>query len=378
MHSTLSAVLSAVLAAFVGAGLVVPARIAESEAAALVERLRASRDEVAAATAVHFASTHDGWLATGLEVAAGQSVTLLAIEPANAAAGAASAGDLLWVRSGEGEAFHAGGAHHTFRANDDGEIAVALRPARLRWADCRGSFPAELAELERTALGVDVVAVAWRGEPEPAMTALTELAPVAAALARYRSAPRLPHGFQPLCHLRNSPVFSAWTDGERRGVRGQARGSAGIIKRGLDLPLEDSSEITFSWRYDTLPAQGPETDPRHHDYSSIAIELDNGQDITWMWGTHVAAGTSFRCPLRWWDERETHIVLQSGNQGLGEWFTHTRKIAEDYDKAVGGRRPQRIMGVWLISVGAFGGELADATFADVTVRSGGRAVEVFD
>ncbi|HVS66078.1 MAG TPA: hypothetical protein VMT85_21545, partial [Thermoanaerobaculia bacterium] len=46
------------------------------------------------------------------------------------------------------------------------------------------------------------------------------------------------------------------------------------------------------------------------------------------------------------------------------------------DRAVGGRRPQRIVGVWLISVGAFGGELADATFADVTVRSGGSAVEV--
>ena len=82
--------------------------------------------------------------------------------------------------------------------------------------------------------------------------------------------------------------------------------------------------------------------------------------------------------MTWWDQRETHLVLQSGREGLGEWFTHTRRIADDYDRAVGGERPRRIVGLWFISVGAFGGELADATFANVTVRSGGRTVSVFD
>ena len=85
-----------------------------------------------------------------------------------------------------------------------------------------------------------------------------------------------------------------------------------------------------------------------HDYMSIAIEFDNGQDITWYWSHSLAPETFYRCPLAGWDKVETHIVVQSGQDGLGEWHQHKRNIYTDYSTSVGGEMPKKIVGVWFI------------------------------
>jgi hypothetical protein len=153
--------------------------------------------------------------------------------------------------------------------------------------------------------------------------------------------------------------------------------SAGIVKKALDIPLTESTRIDFEWLYRNLPALGPESEPQFHDYLSIAIEFDNGQDLTWFWSGHLEAGTSFTCPLPWWDQRETHMVLQRGPEGLGAWHEHSRTIAEDYRNAVGGPLRGRIVGVWFINAGLFGGPGGEALFANVAVHDMGERVEVF-
>ncbi len=325
---------------------------------------------------LQFSSDLSGWSATGLVLSSGAEVTVFIEGRVEGFERPVKPSDLLWARVGEGDVFALTGDGSTFTATTSGILSVATVAPGTRWHDCAGTLPSEAAIDPDHVVEIDLLVAAWRTSAESGLFDVEHPA-AKAALATLESTPNLPRGFQPLCHLRPAPVFSAWSDSERQGVHGHARGNAGIIKMALDLPLDDSSRIDFAWLYRTLPALGPETDPRTHDYSSIAIEFDNGQDITWMWGTHVPAGTSFHCPLRWWDERETHIVLQSGTEGLGRWYNHSRPIAEDYDDAVGGERPKRIVGLWFISVGAFGGGLADATFADVTVRSGDREIRIF-
>ena len=92
----------------------------------------------------------------------------------------------------------------------------------------------------------------------------------------------------------------------------------------------------------------------------------------------LEAETSFRCPLPWWDQRETHIVLRSGEEGLGEWESHTRLVARDYIEAVGEPLPERIVGVWFI-VNEFGGDArAAAQFANVEIRASDSAIQIFD
>ena len=178
----------------------------------------------------------------------------------------------------------------------------------------------------------------------------------------------LPEGYDYLWYLVQSNVFSGFADEERKGIHAKTKGDFGIIKRPLDIPLTPDSKISFDWMYKHLPALVSETDPANHDYLSIALEFDNGQDITWMWSKDIVADTIFKCPLPDWQHRETHIVLQSGVEGLGEWHSHTRSIQKDYAAAVGGEIPARITGVWIIGVSVFGLQQAEAFFANAVVH----------
>jgi hypothetical protein len=187
----------------------------------------------------------------------------------------------------------------------------------------------------------------------------------------------LPAGFAYLAEFAGANVFERWSDPTHRGVHSITSGDVGIIRKPIDLPLTATTELEFDWKYVALPALGPETDAATHDYHSVAVEFDNGQDLTWFWSRELAPGTKFRCPLPNWDQRETHMVLQSGRQGLGEWATHRRPIAEDYAEAVGGEKPARIVAVWFIANSYFGKQPGEAYFANVRLRDGDRVVEVF-
>jgi hypothetical protein len=200
------------------------------------------------------------------------------------------------------------------------------------------------------------------------------LAVCAAAAAATRE---LPAGFAYLPELGEADIFERFSEGARRGVHSVSKAEAGIIRKAVDLPLTAATEIEFDWRYVSLPALGPETDAGFHDYHSIALEFDNGQDITWFWSRELAPGTKFRCPLEGWKERETHLVLQSGSEGLGDWVTHRRPVLQDYVDAVGGEPPRRIVAVWFIANSFFGRRPGEAYFANVRLLDGDSSVEVF-
>jgi hypothetical protein len=188
----------------------------------------------------------------------------------------------------------------------------------------------------------------------------------------------LPAGFTYLPEFAEANVFERWSEGARRGVHSITSGDVGIIRKPIDLPLTATTELEFDWKFVALPALGPETDAATHDYHSVAVEFDNGQDLTWFWSRELEPGTRFRCPLPNWDQRETHIVLQSGNPGLGEWKSHRRPILADYTEAVGGEKPARIVAVWFIANSYFGKKPGEAYFANVRLRDGERTVEVFE
>jgi hypothetical protein len=113
-----------------------------------------------------------------------------------------------------------------------------------------------------------------------------------------------------------------------------------------------------------------------HDYLSIAVEFDNGQDITYYWSAELPVGTSYRCPIPTWTARETHMVVRSGRQGLGQWFSEERDVYKDYAEAIGGPMPARIVRVWLIAVSLFQGREGKCQYADIAFAANGRVIAV--
>ena len=336
------------------------------------------QDGIANWTSISLISTQEQWLPTGLQVEVGRPLTIfgfgaltldsLRFEPRN----------LAWVRIGEdGELIKLASNQITFEPDRSGQLFLTVRPLGMYWESPAGNFPDDMSDSPSSPIDMNFIAVQWPDNPVQTLSRLTQSDADAFGLAlqKLNDPKTLPDGFSYLWFLGQSDVFDGFDDGERAGVRGYADNNWGIIKKELDLPLTEDAEIGFDWAYSTLPADGPETEEQYHDYLSIAVEFENGQDITWLWSRYLDIEHGFRCPLYWWDQRETHIVIQSGTEGLGEWYTHSRNILADYSAHVGGDLPNRIVGVWFIAT-SLSHTPADASFANVTLTGIGQEVEI--
>ncbi|CAA0080650.1 Uncharacterised protein [Zhongshania aliphaticivorans] len=164
--------------------------------------------------------------------------------------------------------------------------------------------------------------------------------------------PELPQGWHYYWRLGEGSIYRKGGDDEP-ALCCDTHGDVGIIKYPIDQPLTDDMQFSWDWFVDALPSTLPEHVQPTHDYLSIAVEFENGLDLTYMWSSTLPADTIFQCPLPWWDKRETHWVLRRPEDGLSMWHHESRSIKDDYIKAIGGEVPKRIVAVWLIANSAF-------------------------
>ena len=134
-----------------------------------------------------------------------------------------------------------------------------------------------------------------------------------------------------LWYLGDSEIYraAALEDG-RPTICCHTHGDVGILRKDARLPLEPGTRLTWSWRVDALPTDLPEDTLPSHDYLSIAVEFDDGQDLTYYWSASLPAGKIFRCPLPTWKDKETHVVQRSGPAELGRWLDESRDLYADY------------------------------------------------
>jgi len=111
-------------------------------------------------------------------------------------------------------------------------------------------------------------------------------------------------------------------------------------------------------REDTAPS---------HDYLSIAVEFDNGRDITYYWSRSLPVGMGYDCPLPDWKDREYHIVIRTGEKGLGEWHDERRNLFDDYKHYLGDP-PGKIVRVWLIANSIFQRNPGICDYSDISLH----------
>lgn len=188
------------------------------------------------------------------------------------------------------------------------------------------------------------------------------------------AAPALPGGWHYHWKLGEGSLFKACQEGP--GLCCDTRGDVGIIRYPLTLPLSDTLRFDWSWCADSLPSTLAEHLQPTHDYLSIAIEFDNGLDLTYMWSSQLAVDTIFQCPLPWWDQRETHWVLRTPKDGLGVWLEESRSVRDDYLRAIGGALPETVVAVWLIANSAFQGGSGQCRYRGIRLHDDHADVKV--
>ncbi len=79
---------------------------------------------------------------------------------------------------------------------------------------------------------------------------------------------------------------------------------------------------------DQLPAKRAEDTLLTHDYMSVAVEFDDGRDLSYYWSVALPNETSYRCPLPHWREREWHLWWEAAAPGLGSGTPRSERSRE--------------------------------------------------
>jgi len=265
----------------------------------------------------------------------------------------------LWARVGDtGPVFRGTRDTHTFTAIRDGRLWLASYfPGE--WADESGRLGTPVADYARVSGGMSVLLLKWSGGG-PAGQRLRNLAMAPSAPALMRAeAQRLdadsaaPPRWDYLWYLGGGEIYrSASREDGAPTICCRTHADVGILRHDAPLALEPGTRLRWSWRVDQLPVDLPEDTLPSHDYLSIAVEFDDGQDLTYYWSSSLPVGKVYRCPLPTWADKETHVVVRSGSDGLGRWLDEERDLFVDYRRIIGGPA-RRVVRVWLIANSLF-------------------------
>jgi hypothetical protein len=330
---------------------------------------------------VRVAARSEPWTPTGLQARQGAPITWLAHGDSWAASRRAlrlDAGLQLRVRTaGAGPVLEGTGATFTAAAPHEGPIELcSLFPAEWRGGQERLEYDRLLPRAVFGG-GFDVVVAVWpsgsdvsarlaeAAEQDPTGLCRGERDRIAAPIAA-------PPGWEPHRHL---PLVGLHRehDGE---IDVHSQGRVEIVCRQARTPLTDTLALRWRWRMDRLPARRAEDTLLTHDYMSVAVEFDDGRDLSYFWSVALPEETAYRCPLPHWRHREWHFVVRSGRAGLGQWHSEQRTLAPDRTRAIGGATPREVVRVWLIVTCVCAGGEARGSYADIELVDGGTTIRV--
>lgn len=349
----------------------------ESAATAAAAEWRRAIDTAGRAVRQHailsVAAEAPQWTESGLTLASGDAVTLLSqgVVWLSRDHGIGFEGTAaLWYRIGDGPVERVGDRSTSFVADRAGPLRLAAR-APGPWLEQPDA--AAGGDGWAGSGGIAVAAIVWHGGLDAGLTALAAAdrdGLGAAEAARHAAAVPPPAGWHPHPVIGRSAIFTAGPlDGHRHGINCHCAQDVGILQYPVDVPLDATTRLDWSWRMTRLPSSVAENQMPTHDYLSIAVEFENGLDLTYLWSSSLPVGTHFRCPLPYWDQRETHWVVRSGAAELGRWLDEKRPILEDYRAAIGGPDPARVVAVWLIAVSLFQRDVGDCAYAGIALSN---------
>lgn len=327
---------------------------------------------------VDFACSRPPWTKTGLRVATGEQVTWLAwgvahlIKPLGIGARPRL---VLGARVSGGALQQSARDSFTFTADRAGDVELAsLFPGELR-AD--GSVVTDRIPYRAMSGRLTAVVARWAfgADPRAALAAVAGEDPsglCAAEAARIADPPRPPPGWEHHPALRPAEAYT----GSEHGVAADVRDAVAIVRRTAEAPLTPTLRLRWSWRLDELPSRLPEDTALTHDYLSVALEFNDGRDLSWHWSCSLPEGFAYRCPLDHWRHRESHVVVRSGAADLGRWVDEERPVLADHRAAIGGPAPTRVVRAWLISVSLFQGREGRGEFGRVELLDGNETVRI--
>ena len=311
------------------------------------------------------------------EIKAGQSVTFLLsgrwwilkehnywVDP----------GVAFFARISGGTMYNPASNTGTMLADRNGTLEIARTVGQFK--NAKGElFPSE--EQYKAAEGlIEGIAIIWEGDPLDGLVQLSATGDVdglvTAELNRINYQKLLPAGWSYMYMFGDSGIFSEGNEGE---LQCNSHKNVGILQYAIDAPLTKDLELDWKWIVDKLPSPVAEDQILTHDYLSIAVEFDDGKDITYMWSAELDEGKVFQCPLPRWAEIETHVVQRSGNKLMGKKIKESRNLHDDYYQYIDGSASS-ITRVWLIANTVFMRGAGRCSYSDILLTQNGQQTKI--
>ena len=359
----------------------------EREPAPDLSRFRAALEPALAAISPEFVAEHSWlklpaseppWRDSGIALRSGEELTYFAagrvvVSPALDIWVAPKT--QIWARIGEAGPIRSSSRDsNTLRTAHDGRLCFGNYFPN-DWKDASGARVQDDAVYAGIAGEIWILAIRWCGSAQDGLAALAAagdpLGVVASERERLALGDPSPAGWHHLWHLGDSEIFHAshGPSGEP-ALACEVEGDVGILQRDASFELRPDTEISWRWRVDALPGLLREDSLPSHDYLSLAVEFANGLDLTYYWSKELPVGAAFWCPLANWKQREFHIVVRSGESGLGAWQNERRNLHADALRFLGSH-PGDVVRVWLIAVSLFKRQRGICEYAGIRLYGGG-------
>lgn len=316
------------------------------------------------------------WLDTGIDLEAGDQVTTFSNGKTSLKGLPISFGSQfqIWCRIGEaGGIFRGTRASNSFSVETPGRLFVGTNfPGEFATRTGDLATPAEAYDMAEGDLSLFVVR--WQTEPREALQGLAAIGDVNGLIAteidRFANQVPVPKGWEYLWFIGPAEIYKDCADhGRDNAICCHSNNNGALLIKDCVVPLKPGTKVTWSWLMEQLPSTVAEDTFPTHDYLSVAVEFDNGQDVTYFWSCELPIETTFRCPIPSWAHRETHVVVRSGFDDIGKWLSEERDLYADYAERIGGPMPEKIVRVWLIAVSIFQQTEGKCQFADIAIQT---------
>jgi hypothetical protein len=283
-------------------------------------------------------------------------------------------GVAFYARISGGTMYNPASNTGTMLADRNGTLEIARTIGQFK--NAKGElFPSEEQYKAMEGL-IEGIAIIWQGNALDGLVKLSAAGDVdglvLAELNRIHYQKLLPAGWSYMYMFGDSGIFSEGSNGE---LQCNTHKNVGILQYAIEAPLTEDLKLDWKWIVDKLPSPVAEDQVLTHDYLSIAVEFDDGKDITYMWSAELPEGTVFQCPLPRWTEYETHVVQRSGNKLIGQQVHESRNVYRDYQKYIGGTA-SNVTRIWLIANTVFMRGAGRCSYSDILITQQGQKTKI--
>jgi hypothetical protein len=205
---------------------------------------------------------------------------------------------------------------------------------------------------------------------------------------------KLPPDWQPLTfrNIDRHTVYSLVEEDGRRVIRAVSQGSASGLIRRIQIDAKEYPVVRWSWKIKNILQKGNVHRKEGDDYPArlyVTFQFDPEKlgfltrvkyefakswygeypplaALNYIWASNAPEGTMVPNPFT---DRAIMIVVESGNDKVGQWVEEKRNIYADYRRAFG-EDPPLIDGVAIMTDTDNTGESAVAYYGDIFFEKG--------